>query len=81
MEITKNTDTSKYAYRGYGICFDEGGMFIKGNISNRRNILIFGVHASSLVHANNKANNIYIMGDAFVQRINDMAMYAEFYST
>ena len=23
MEITKNADTSKYNYKGYGICFDE----------------------------------------------------------
>ena len=34
MEITKNADTSKYAYKGYGICFDEGGTFSKGNINN-----------------------------------------------
>ena len=27
MQITKNTDTSKYNYKGYGICFDEGGQF------------------------------------------------------
>ena len=25
MQITKNADTSKYDYKGYGICFDEGG--------------------------------------------------------
>ena len=24
MEITKNNDTSKYKYKGYGLCFDEG---------------------------------------------------------
>ena len=72
MEITKNADTSKYAYRGYGICFDEGG-----NINNRRNVLIFSVDESSLVHANNKANNIYVMGDLFVQRINDTTLYTE----
>ena len=29
IQITKNTDTSKYEYKGYGICFDEGGMFSK----------------------------------------------------
>ena len=66
MEITKNADTSKYAYKGYGICFDEGGTFSKGNINNERNVLIFGVDESSLVHANNKANNIYVIGDLFV---------------
>ena len=77
VEITKNADTSKYNYKGYRICFDEGGTFSKGNINNGRNVLIFGVHESSLVHANNKANNIYVMGDLFVQGINDTMLYAE----
>ena len=71
MKITKNTDSSKNNYKGYGICFDEGGTSSKGNINNGRNVIIFGVHESSLVHANNKANNIYVMGDLFVQGIND----------
>ena len=78
VKITKNaTDSSKHEYEGYGICFDEGGTFIKREINNGRNVLIFGVHESSLVHANNKANNIYVMGDLFVQDINDTTLYAE----
>ena len=78
VKITKNaTDTSKHKYEGYGICFDEGGTFSKGGINNGRNVLIFGVHESSLVHANNKGNNIYVMGDLFVQGINDTTLYAE----
>ena len=77
MQINKNADTSKYKYKGYGICFDEGGTFSKRNINNRRNVLIFGVDESSLVHANNKANNIYVMGDLSVQGINDTTLYAE----
>ena len=77
MGITKIAETSKYKYKGYGICFDEGGSFSKGNISNGKNVLIFGVGESSLVHANNKANNIYVMGDLFVQGINDKTLYAE----
>ena len=41
VKITKNaTDTSKHKYEGYGICFDEGGTFSKGNISNGKNVLI-----------------------------------------
>ena len=74
MQITKNADTSK---NKYGICFDEGGSFSKGNISNGKNVLIFGVDESSLVHSNNKANNIYVMGDLFVQGINYTTLYAE----
>ena len=77
MQISKNDDTSKYKHKGYGICFDEGGTFSKGNISNCKNVLIFSVDESSLVHANNKANNIYVMGDLFVQGINDTTLYAE----
>ena len=77
MQIPKNADTSQYKYKGYGICFDEGGLFSIGNINNGRNILIFGVHESSLVHVNNKANNIFIIGDGFVQGINDTTLYAE----
>ena len=48
-----------------------------GNINNGRNVLIFGVHENSVVHSNNKANNIFIMGDGFVQGINDTTLYAE----
>ena len=77
VEITKNADTSKYKCKRYGVCFDEGGTFSMGNINNGRNVLIFGVHESSLVHANNKANNIYVMGDGIVQGINDTTLYAE----
>ena len=78
FKITKNTtDTSKHKYEGYGICFDEGGIFSKEGINNGRSVLIFGVHDSSLVRANNKADNIYVMGDLFVQGINDTTLYAE----
>ena len=77
MQITKNADANKYEYKGYGICFDEGGTFSKGNVTNGRNVLIFGVHENSLTHANNKANNIFVMGDGFVQGINDTTLYAE----
>ena len=67
VKLTKNaTDTSKYKYEGYGICFDEGGMFSMGNINNGSNVLIFGVHENSVIHSNNKANNTFIMGDGFV---------------
>ena len=78
VKITKSTtDTSKYKYEGYGLCFDEGGTFSKGGITNGRNVIIFGVDESSLVHANNQANNISIMGDFLVQDINGTTLYAE----
>ena len=77
MEITKKADTSKYKYKGYVICFDEEGSFGIGNINNRRKVLIFGADESYVIHSNNKANNIYVMGDGIVQGINDTTLYAE----
>ena len=38
MQITKNADTSKYKYKGYGICYDGDGLFSIGNINNGRNV-------------------------------------------
>ena len=84
MKITKNTDSSKNNYTGYGLCFDEGGEFVhtvrKGNFdctTNAKNVIIFGVDMSSSVHATNRANNIYVIGKGFIQGINDTTIYAE----
>ena len=84
LQITKNADTSKYKYKGYGICFDESEEFThvrkRGNFNDTtlaRNVITFGVDMSFGKHANNKRNNIYIMGKDYVQRINDTTIYAE----
>ena len=84
MKITKNNDSSKNNYIGYGIRLDEGGQFgytvKKGNfnrITNAKNVTVFGVDMSSSIHATNSANNIYVMGKDFIQRINDTTIFAE----
>ena len=85
VQITKNaTDYDKNNYKGYGICFDERSQFghtITENgvthTSNGRNVLIFGADMSFSVHATNKANYIYLMGDGLAQGINDTTIYAE----
>ena len=84
MQITKNADTSKYNYKGYGICFDEGNSFghtIResnfDHTTNARNVIIFGADMSSSVHVTNRANHIYVMGKGFVQGINDTTIYSE----
>ena len=85
MQITKNaTESDKNNYKGYGICFDERSQFghtIAENgvthTSNGRNVLIFEADMSFSVHATNKANHIYLMGDGLKQGINDTMIYAE----
>ena len=84
MKIIKNTDSSKNNYTGYGLCFDEGEEFChtvrQGHFdctTSAKNVIIFGVDMSSSIHATNRANNIYVMGKAFIQGINDTTIYAE----
>ena len=84
MQITKNADTSKYDYKGYGICFDEGTQFghtiAEGGFAhttNARNVLIFGADMSFSVHKTNRANHIYVMGGGNAQGIHDTMLYAE----
>ena len=85
MQITKNaTDNTKNNYKGYAICFDERSQFghtiTEGGFAhtkNGRNVLIFGVDMSFSVHATNRANHIYLMGDGLTQGINDTTIYVE----
>ena len=84
IEITKNANISKYKYKGYGICFDESEEFThvrkEGNFNHTksaRNVIILGADMSFSKHANNKANNIYVMGKDYIQKINDTTIYAE----
>ena len=77
VKITKDVDTSNYKYSGYGICFDRKNDFTSGNIINGKNVIIFGCDMSFSSHANNKVNDIYVLGKDFVQGINGTTVYAE----
>ena len=75
--MIKNADVNKYKYSGYGIGFDSGGSFSHPSGEDGRNVIIFGANTSSSVHANNKVNNVLVLGEAFIQGINDTTIYAE----
>ena len=85
MQITKDaTDNSKNDYKGCGICFDERSQFghtiTEGGFThttNGRNVLIFGADMSFSVHATNRANNIYLIGEGLTQGIHDTTLYVE----
>ena len=77
MQITKNaTDNSKNNYKGCGICFDEGSQFGhtmseggRTHITNGGNVLILEADMSFSIHATNRANHTYVMGDGLTQGI------------
>ena len=71
-------------YKGFVICFDESEQFShtiteggRVHTTLARNVIIFGADMSFRKHANNKANNIYVMGKVYVQKINGTTIYAE----
>ena len=78
MQITKNTDTSKYDYKGYGISFDERSEFghttTEGGFPHTTDA---GTDMSFSVHKTNRANHIYVMGTGLTQGIHDTTLYAE----
>ena len=75
VKMTENSDIDKYGHAGYGIGFDSKGTFSHPNgTSFDQNVIIFGADMSSSIHANNRENNIIVLGKDF---INDTTIYSE----
>ena len=82
IKLTKNSDIDKYKYSGHVIGFDSSRNFSHPSGENGKNVIIFGADSSNPVHANNKVNNILVLGKDFIQGINSTAIYVEkMYST
>ena len=62
VKFVKNADVDKYKYSGYGIGFDSRGSFSHPSGGDGKNAIIFGADMSSSVHANNKVNNVLVLG-------------------
>ena len=77
VTLTKNVDIDQYKYSGYDVRFDRTGEFSVGSRGFGRNCIIFGVDMSSSVHANNRKNNILVLGKDFTHGINGTTIYAE----
>ena len=54
ITLTKNADTDKYGYSGYGIEFDRRSSFTFPGGGFGQNVLIFGVDMSSSTHIDDK---------------------------
>ena len=88
VSLTKNDDIDQYKYllcaidlfskySGHGIGFDRKGEFLVGSRGFGRNCLIVRADMSSSIHANNRTNNILVLGKDFVQGIDGTTSYAE----
>ena len=67
LKLTKNADTYKYKYSGYGTGFDRRGTFSFPIGRFVCNVIIFGVDMSSSVNGDKKKKDISILGEGPTQ--------------
>ena len=76
--MTRNANSYKYFYSGYGIGFDTRRTFSLSDGSEfGKNMMIFGDDTSSSVHADHKTKNILILGKSPSDGLHDMTLTAE----
>ena len=67
--IVKISIKEKYVYRGYRITFDRAGSWSFDNDSVR-NFIVFGIDNSVSSHADNRKNNVLVLGKGPIFGIN-----------
>ena len=69
VTLTKNADTEKYKYSGYGIGFDRRSSFSFPNSGFGQNALIFRADISSFIHIDNKKKDKLVLGRGPTQEL------------
>ena len=80
VALTKNADTDKYGYSGYGIEFDRRSSFTFPGGGFGQNVLIFGVDMSSSTHIDNKKKDILVLGKGPTQGLEHTLTAEKMYS-
>ena len=78
--MTKNADTDKYGYSGYGIGFDRRSSFSFLGGGFGQNVLIFGADMSSSAHIDNKKEDILVLGRGPTQGLEHALTAEKIYS-
>ena len=78
VKLTMNLDPNKYEYSGYGVEFGACGSFSLSNGSGSgRNVVIFDVDMTLMVHIDNEKKDILIIGNKQTNSSDDTSMAAE----
>ena len=75
--LTKNADTNKYSYSGYGIGFDSCSLFSVLKFDLGKIAIIFRLDMSSSMHGNNKNKAILILGEGQTQGLDNTTLTAK----
>ena len=78
-KLTKNADTGKCGYSGYGVGFDRETSFSFGNETGK-NIIIFGVDMSSSSKIDNRKKDSLILGKGPTQGLEHTLSAEKLYS-
>ena len=78
--LTKNADTEKYKYSGYGIGFDRRSSFSFAGGGFGQNVLIFGADMSISIHIDNKKKDILVLGRGPTQGLESTLTAEKMYS-
>ena len=77
VKLTKNADTDKYKYSGYGIEFHSQSAFSLPDGSIGKNVIIFGADMSSSEYIDNKGKDILSLDEGAVQALDDTILTME----
>ena len=77
MNLTKNANTDKYGYNGYGTGLDARAQFSLQDDSWGKNVIVFVVVNSSSVHDCNKKKDILVLGGGSTEGLHDTTITAE----
>ena len=80
LTLTKNADTDKYGYSGYGIGFDRRSSFSFLGGGFGQNVLIFGADMSSSAHIDNRKEDILVFGRGPTQGLEHALTAEKIYS-
>ena len=71
-----NIDTNKHKYSGYGLAFSSKTYLHKDSGKRAYDLIIFGADLSSSAHAENKKNNVLVLGENSV-KLNNTTIIVE----
>ena len=77
VKPTKNDNSNKCSYSGYGIGLDSCSLISIPHIDQGKNAIIFGVDMSLSLHANNKNKNILILSKGKTKGLKNTSLTTE----
>ena len=80
VTLTKNADTDKYGYSGYGIGFYRRGSFSFPGGGFGQDVLIFGIDMSFSAHIDNNKKDILVLGIGQTQGLEHTLTAEKMYS-